>query len=119
MKPVYDLCNQYLRQTFKLPEGWRAYEWSCAPEDAPQGHTRYVGAVCPNKADGHANWKKKDKATIRTVFMVQADFTRWQTEEAARLGVCPECWGTGTLWSGWSADTGHKTKPCNCVEVKP
>lgn len=107
-----DLMNHYVRERDSLNPGWQWSEVSSAPDIAPPGFVRLVGAVCPSDKYGWAVWGKRERGTERTVFIETSKFEAWKRGKAAELGVCGTCFGGGVRLVSVNFKSGTEYRPC-------
>lgn len=67
------------------------------------------GAVCPIRSDGSVNWRKRDKATVKVLFIKMENLRQFEQEYAKSIGVCGKCWGTGRISIRVSVDKSQNT----------
>jgi hypothetical protein len=81
--------------------GWHVFQWENLGELKA---CRLTGVVAPplksGKNKGEPNWKKKDKATERTVYVTDAERDAYEAAWEQRTGECSRCMGEGTTPSG-------------------
>lgn len=109
---TFDLYAMFLGETQGAPSGWRVGTLSTLDSDAPPGFAKVHGAVHPVNRDGYGTWDKRDRSTERTYFVKMSDVDDFRKAKATAEGVCYECWGQGSVCTGFSAATGKKYKPC-------
>lgn len=112
-----DISLMALQDKYAIPEGWQVFIWERVNMDTPNEAIQYTGAVCdavflsgPRK--GHKNWSKRDKATEMRLTMTLDEMKAFRDRWSIETGNCNRCLGTGTVWMGWSASEGEKTREC-------
>lgn len=100
-----------------MPSEWKVYSYRCMPLGTAVTHYyELIGAVAPNitkgKRVGTPNWAKKDKATLRTVYITPTEHDAWKANWEKTTGLCSECTGTGEVLKSWSAKEGVTHRPC-------
>jgi hypothetical protein len=116
-----DLYSLYLREKHGLPDEWTWHSASSAPGDVPEGYMRFEGAVAPLGKRGARNWRKMDKSTERTFFVVRRDWEGWKAERERTTGICQDCGGHGkTLASfGIHGTTYRDCRHCSATGRAP
>jgi hypothetical protein len=110
---VLDLMTLYAREVVGMPDGWHWWEATSSPDEVPEGTIRLRGAVAPiGPKSGSPQWRRKDPATERTVFLDRQKFQAWVAERAERLNECPVCRGTGYRFVGVGVSTGARYDSC-------
>ena len=100
-----------------LPEGWKWFSLECVNWGTPSSGTLVKGAVTagvlsrgPRK--GQDKWKGYDKTTERTFFYTDDEQKAFRKAWEVETGLCSECQGNGTRWTGWNRETGNKYVHC-------
>jgi hypothetical protein len=108
-----DLYTEHAKEKCNLPNRWRAYKWECFPKREDTIYVAITGAVCEHlKPNGETNWKKRDKATERTVNLVLVEHESWKRGWEQKNSMCSDCIGSGQVMASWSVKEGLKTRPC-------
>lgn len=112
-----ELLEQCAREKAGMGADWKPWAFECLPHHPqPTELVQVTGAVVPLKTRGkHAgrpDWNKKDKSTIRTVYITLKDHAEWVKEWERKTGLCANCEGSGEEWAGWSVAEGSKKRPC-------
>lgn len=110
------LCDQ-AREKAKMPADWFGYKFRVLPESLdPAEVYEITGAVAPLKAraagEFDRDWRKKDRSTVKVVFITVQDHKAWIRDWEKRTGKCSVCLGDGKQWMGWSLTNGDKYEPC-------
>ena len=115
-----NLLTEHARELLGMPPEWSGYEFEAIGHTADQREAkliRVVGAIAPAKTrgkdKGQPNWRKLDPATEKTAYFTPAEHDDWTRQWEQKTGKCSVCLGRGEKWAGWSAESGHRYKPCD------
>lgn len=79
--PWFERVSAFLRHKYRLPEGWQGFKFEAIEPLRKSPGVLVTGAVTPPKRRGkHAgqpNWRAKDKATQKTLLLLNAEFEAW------------------------------------------
>lgn len=112
-----DFTMMALMKKFKIPDGWEVYMWELKNMNTPSEYIMHSGAVVTElfksgRRKGMKNWAKKNRLHEMELPLTRDEIKSaalaWQSE----TGNCMECKGNGDEWFGWSAQDGHKYRPC-------
>lgn len=59
------------------------------------------------------NYKKRDRSTEVALPLMDDDHEAWLRQWELKSGKCHVCQGSGKMWTGWNAESGHRYGPCN------
>ena len=112
-----ELLEQCAREKAGMGADWKPWAFECLPHHPqPTELVQVTGAVVPLKTHGkHAgqpDWNKKDKSTIRTVYITLKDHAEWVKAWEIKTGLCASCEGSGERIVGWSVTEGCKKRAC-------
>lgn len=90
------LLETHARELAGASEKWSAYEYQCLPPGGETKCYRLKGAVAPLKKSGKAHdWRKKDKATVKEVWITVVEHQEWLKAWEKKTGKCTNCEGEG------------------------
>jgi hypothetical protein len=73
--------SAFLRHKYSLPAGWLGYKFQAIEPLRRSPGILVTGAVTPpkqrGKYAGKPNWRAKDKATVQTLLLLNAEFEAW------------------------------------------
>lgn len=111
-----DLLTVQAREILGMPDTWHWFEWECLPERGPTQVMRVKGACAPlierGKRKGQTNWRERDKATEREVYITPSQRQEWLAKWEVATGKCHVCQGTTQEYAGWDHIAGIKFRPC-------
>lgn len=113
-----NLLEIHAREKNGLPENWCIYAWERMPPPPMQHfYWQIKGAVAPpfksGPRKGKKNWKRRDKATDKTVAITYEEHKAWLAAWEQRTGKCSNCEGDGKEWAGWSQAEGSRFRECS------
>lgn len=97
---------------------WRPFKYEMVDGTSPG--CLLDGAVAPifvrGKRKGYRNWKKKDPATVRRIFISPGDRMTYEVNWSKETGLCSVCVGTGEVFQSWRKDEGTTYKSCKVCD---
>jgi hypothetical protein len=114
--PYVDLFTECARDRLGEKPEWKLYLYEV--KDSPHGeYYELTGAIAPpvtkGPRKGLPNWRKMDKATVKTVQLTIKEYEQYAADWEKRTGSCRDCFGSGKRFVGWSAETGNRFQPCD------
>jgi hypothetical protein len=115
-----NLIEQQARELAGMGDNWRAYHFEAIGNPGAFVCDKITGAVVPlitrGNRKGRPNWKAKDKATIRVVYITKEQHEAWLVKWEQTTGKCSACEGSGQRVVSASVVDGTKYKPCGACK---
>ena len=111
------LYEVHAREKAGMPPEWELYSYKCMPPGGPETHyMELTGAVVPKvtkgKRAGKPNYAKRDKTTVRVVYITPKEHDDWMAAWEKKTGMCSRCTGTGEILQSISVTDGAKYREC-------
>jgi hypothetical protein len=109
------LIETHAREKAGMPPEWGWYHLERIGPNGVWG-TQIDGAIAPpfrsGPRKGEPNWKQRDPATERRVFITKPEHDAWLAAWELRTGKCSRCTGEGRLIQSSHRDGTKTYRPC-------